>query len=77
MLLEQHGEQGLRGNETAEATVFINDRDAGFTVLNRFPGDVLLMRVRGDRRRIGIHHVPDDGTGSGAQQTLDGHEADQ
>jgi len=77
VLGEQHGEQPAGRDEPHEATRVVDDGQAGLTVVDGLPRRLLLVGVRTDDRRVGVHEIANPFVAGRAERRLDGEQAHQ
>ena len=77
VLGEQDAGQPVGRDEPLKVAVFVDHCQSGFRPLRRQPCGPLLMRARGHRRRVVVHHVSQHGVRRRRQQSFDGGKAHQ
>ena len=77
MLLQQHREQLLRGDQAAKPAPGVDHPKAGLVTLHRLPRRPLLIGVGRHYRRCGIHDVANCCTVRRSKHPLDGGDTDQ
>ena len=77
MLVEQDTQHPVGRDQPQEPPVGGDHGQAAFVAVHHSPGGALLVGIRRDLRRVGVHDVLDAGVRVGGQKALDRDQADE